>query len=63
MHTAVKLSDIAFLRRTGGGVHFGINHTASPVALHHEGGLLVYLQVLLLENDREEYNQEYNMCV
>lgn len=54
VNTAVKLSDIAFLRRAGGGVNFGINHTASPVALHHEGGLLVYLQVFLLENDRNK---------
>ncbi len=49
VHTTVKLSDIAFLRRARGGVDFGINHTSSPVALHHEGCLLIYLQVFLLQ--------------
>lgn len=36
VHTAVKLSDIAFVCGAGGGVNFGVDHTASPVALHHE---------------------------
>lgn len=47
--TTVKLSDIAFLRRSGRGVDFCVNHTSSPIALQHEGCLLVYLQVLLLQ--------------
>lgn len=52
VHTTVKLSDIAFVCRARGGVNFGVNHTASPVALHHKRCLLVYFQVLLLEKTR-----------
>lgn len=47
--TTVKISDIALLRGARGGVNLGINNATSPVTLHHEGCLLVYLQVLLLE--------------
>lgn len=30
-------------------MNFGVNDTSSPVALHHEGCLLVYLQIFLLK--------------
>lgn len=30
-------------------MNLGVNDATGPVTLHHEGGLLVYLQVLLLE--------------
>lgn len=66
VRTAVKLSDIAFLRRARGGVDFSVNHTSSPVALHHEGCLLVYLQVLLLQKTGKNMIRIYVctcMCV
>lgn len=62
VRTAVKLSDIAFLRRAGGGVDFGVNYTSSPVALHHERCLLVYLQVLLLQKTGKNIIRIY-VCV
>lgn len=47
--TAVELGDIAFLRGARWSVNFGVNYASGPVALHHEGGLLVYLQIFLLK--------------
>lgn len=47
--TAVELGDIAFLRGARWSVNFGVNNASGPVALHHEGCLLVYLQIFLLK--------------
>lgn len=59
VHTTVQLSNVAFLRRARWGVDFGIYHTSSPISLHHEGGFLVYLQILLLQ----KIGKHMNMCV
>lgn len=61
--TAVELGDIAFLRGARWSVNFGVDDASSPVALHHEGRLLVYLQIFLLKKTASASVRTMCVCV